>query len=356
MEIKDYFTWLREENLLKPVLKHHRSFETIFSKNLNATNERVILLGDTGFPMRRVSAILLGCYALAARRLDLNVELETAPPKSDSPNAPQSMISRILDSGEKNIVILNTSGNFGSLRSVGTSFRKIMENRHHKFIRTTGLANICTSNFHHMMDAINVDYDALKAKASMIKHRLDRANTVQILTRKGTDLTLDVSGQQSLTNVGDYQEYSRGGNMPCGEVYIPPNLNGAYGTLVIDESMKIGQYTTSLEKPVTFFIENGEIVKIKGDKKAMMFLEKLQIASKNTKHPENVKKVAELGIGINPSTKFLQSTIINEKLLGTAHIAFGGNSWFGGEIKVGSHYDHVFKDPLIKLDGQALPV
>lgn len=356
MILKDYFNWLREENLLKAVMKQHRTFESIFRHNLHVKDERIILIGDIGFPMRRVSAMLLGCYALSAKRLGLQTDLEVVAPQAGYHNAPDKLISSILNSGTNNIVILNTSGNFGSMRHVGTTFRRVMMDRQHKFIKTTGLANIGTGHFHHLMDSLNVDYDALKAKAALLKHKLDNANTVQITTRKGTDLTIDISGRESCTNVGDYQNFSTGGNMPCGEVYIPPNMYGAEGKLVIDESMKVGQYTVTLDKPVTFYISEGEIKSVKGDKKALLFLETLQNSARRAKDPSNVKKVAELGIGINPSTKFLETTIINEKVLGTAHIAFGGNSWFGGDINVGSHYDHVFKDPVIRLDGQVLPI
>jgi len=48
------------------------------------------------------------------------------------------------------------------------------------------------------------------------------------------------------------------------------------------------------------------------------------------------------------------STIMDEKVLGTAHIGIGSNHWFGGEIKTVYHGDQVFKNPKIYLDGKLL--
>jgi leucyl aminopeptidase (aminopeptidase T) len=47
--------------------------------------------------------------------------------------------------------------------------------------------------------------------------------------------------------------------------------------------------------------------------------------------------------------------LIDEGVLGTAHIALGLNFTYGGLIKdAKTHIDCVFKDPTIELDGKAL--
>ena len=72
------------------------------------------------------------------------------------------------------------------------------------------------------------------------------------------------------------------------------------------------------------------------------------------KYPERVRFVSELGVGINPAAVLIGSMIMDEKVLGTAHIAFGSNSWFGGDIKTIFHGDQVFKNPIFYVDGNKM--
>ena len=64
--------------------------------------------------------------------------------------------------------------------------------------------------------------------------------------------------------------------------------------------------------------------------------------------------MGELGIGINPGAVLIGSMIMDEKVLGTGHIAIGSNSWFGGDIKTIYHGDQVFKSPVYYLDGKKM--
>jgi leucyl aminopeptidase (aminopeptidase T) len=63
-----------------------------------------------------------------------------------------------------------------------------------------------------------------------------------------------------------------------------------------------------------------------------------------------------LGIGINPGALLIGSTIMDEKVLGTAHIGIGSNFWFGGEIKTVFHGDQIFKNPQIFINGERISV
>ena len=62
--------------------------------------------------------------------------------------------------------------------------------------------------------------------------------------------------------------------------------------------------------------------------------------------------IGELGIGFNPKINLMGAMVVDEKALGTAHIALGSNYWFGGDIYSISHLDQVFKNPLILFDGK----
>ncbi|MFW6233207.1 MAG: RPB7/RPC8 family DNA-directed RNA polymerase subunit [Nanoarchaeota archaeon] len=98
-------------------------------------------------------------------------------------------------------------------------------------------------------------------------------------------------------------------------------------------------------------IVNGLIDKIEGTSDAKLLAETLEELMKKAKFPENVKRISEIGIGINPNSRLIGPTIVDEKAINTAHIANGSNHWFNGPIITNVHLDHVFRDPEIYLDG-----
>ena len=54
------------------------------------------------------------------------------------------------------------------------------------------------------------------------------------------------------------------------------------------------------------------------------------------------KKIAELGIGCNKGAKFTNGyTLIDEKILGTIHIAIGWNKGYGGKNNASMHQDFI---------------
>ena len=65
---------------------------------------------------------------------------------------------------------------------------------------------------------------------------------------------------------------------------------------------------------------------------------------------KNAFNIAELGIGTNPKAIITGNILEDEKVLGTAHIAFGKNSSFGGKVDVPIHIDGVFNKPTIYVD------
>jgi leucyl aminopeptidase (aminopeptidase T) len=54
--------------------------------------------------------------------------------------------------------------------------------------------------------------------------------------------------------------------------------------------------------------------------------------------------IAEVGIGVNPSARLTGNSILDEKSLGTAHVAFGGNTGFGGANAASVHIDGIMRE------------
>ncbi len=64
--------------------------------------------------------------------------------------------------------------------------------------------------------------------------------------------------------------------------------------------------------------------------------------------------IAELGIGTNPKAVITGSTLEDEKVKGTCHLALGNNIGFGGKIDVPVHIDGVIKKPTIFIDAKVI--
>ena len=98
------------------------------------------------------------------------------------------------------------------------------------------------------------------------------------------------------------------------------------------------------------------MVEIKGGREADMLRESLEWAERTAKHDWGIRRLCELGIGLNPAARISGSMIIDEKVLKTAHVALGSNNWFGGTVYAAIHLDQVFKKPRITVDGRFLEV
>ncbi|MFH2028432.1 MAG: aminopeptidase, partial [Nanoarchaeota archaeon] len=177
-----------------------------------------------------------------------------------------------------------------------------------------------------------------------------------VTTKKGTDITFDIRGRNAYSNDGNYTKKGSGGNLPAGEVYIAPKKGKVYGTVIIDGTIKHRWGTSFVNQPIRISVERGEVQDIKGGMEANLLHKTLEWAYSKSKFPWGIKCIGELGIGINPRSTLIGATIMDEKVLGTAHIAFGSNYWFGGNIYSIIHLDQVFKDPKIYVDGDLLKI
>jgi len=73
-----------------------------------------------------------------------------------------------------------------------------------------------------------------------------------------------------------------------------------------------------------------------------------------TQHGDAGTNLAELGIGTNEKAELTGNILEDEKILGTAHVAFGASAAIGGEVQVPVHLDVVVLKPTVELDGEPL--
>jgi leucyl aminopeptidase (aminopeptidase T) len=96
---------------------------------------------------------------------------------------------------------------------------------------------------------------------------------------------------------------------------------------------------------------------IEGGEGARLLKRSLNEKSQKSRMPVwGIKKIGEIGIGLNPNASIVGTTIIDEKVLGTAHVALGSNYWFMGRVVAPLHLDQVFRDVEIFLNGKKVDV
>ena len=317
--------------------------------------ERILIIGDHGTAESQLSSTITKKYASACRQLGLNYEVIFQKARIKGEKADEKIIRRLKELPEGSIIILNVSIFVGTLASVGLSFRKFCHFNNHRFISSSGLIGIKDKEINIFTKSLDIDYKALDKRGTLLKEQLDKAKTVKITTPAGTDITLNITDMVAINNAGNYTQQATGGNVPAGEVYIPPKTVDAKGKIVVDGSIRTRKGTVLVKnKPVILTVEEGSVINIEGGKEAKQLQETIKWAQNRAKYPDRVTKICEFGLGTNPGASFVGATIIDEKILGTCHLALGSNSWFGGTNYSIVHLDHVLKDPTVYLDGKKL--
>ena len=190
------------------------------------------------------------------------------------------------------------------------------------------------------------DYGAVRDLSAGLAARLAGASRVRVTTPGGTDCTFDVRGREWKVDDGVLDRPGAFGNLPAGEVFVAPLANGADGVCVIDGSIALAGEGL-VDEPIRLTFERGRIVAVEGGKAAGTV--RRAIAEAGT----GADVVAELGIGTNERARVTGSVITDEKVLGTAHVAFGDNASpsYGGDNRAAIHVDGIMKDATIEADG-----
>jgi leucyl aminopeptidase (aminopeptidase T) len=190
------------------------------------------------------------------------------------------------------------------------------------------------------------DYGAVRALTASLAERLAGSRRVRVTTPGGTDCTFDVTGREWKLDDGVLDGPGAFGNLPAGEIFIAPLATGADGVCVIDRSIALGGEGL-VDEPIRLTFEHGRIVAIEGGRTAEATRATIADAG------EGADVVAELGIGTNDCARITGSVITDEKVLGTAHVAFGDNASgsYGGDNSAAIHVDGVMADATIEVDG-----
>ena len=189
---------------------------------------------------------------------------------------------------------------------------------------------------------MNADMAELRRRGAALAALLHNGREARITCQHGSDLRIGLEDRVPIADAGVLDAPGAFGNLPCGEAFIAPS--GGEGTLVVDGSIAgVGE----VETPVELTVRDGHLTDATGPEGATL-MELL------TKHGEDGTNIAELGIGTNEEATLTGNILEDEKILGTAHVAFGASAAIGGKVQVPIHLDCVVLEPSIEIDGEEI--
>jgi len=198
-----------------------------------------------------------------------------------------------------------------------------------------------------MLRTFPQDYSRIRQRVNRLCDLLDKSESVCVTTEIGTDLTFSIRERKGRGRKGGiYTEIGAWGNLPCGEAFIAPVEWTAHGIYFVDASHSgLGE----IKDPIRIEVQEGNAISVCGGSQSSLLLKLL-----NRIHDSKAFNIAEFGIGCNDKAKVCGVTLEDEKVLGTCHIALGGNAFFGGQTNVGIHLDGVIREPTVLLDKKTI--
>jgi leucyl aminopeptidase (aminopeptidase T) len=188
------------------------------------------------------------------------------------------------------------------------------------------------------------DLEEIRRRGWAVVSALNSGSEVRITCGHGSDLRFGLEGRLGIVDAGELSNRGAFGNLPCGEGFIAPLEGTAEGTLVVDGSIAgVGL----LETPTALTIREGHLTETDGSAGAAL----MELLSP---HGADGTNVAELGIGTNEEALLTGNILEDEKILGSAHLAFGASAGIGGTVQVPVHLDCVLLEPTVEIDGEAI--
>lgn len=194
--------------------------------------------------------------------------------------------------------------------------------------------------------AFDVQYHERYGTVNRYSDFFENGNIVRVLTKKGTNLTMNITGRKGNCCPGMTTKQMLLGSPPDIEANIAPLETETEGILVIDGSItdyRIGR----LEKPIVLKIVQGRIEDIQSE--CDDIVQRLHGIFQKTSD-ENAKIVGEFGIGFNNHAKLCGNMLIDEGAQGCVHFGMGSNWTIGGKNKVDFHLDFVMKNATVYID------
>jgi leucyl aminopeptidase (aminopeptidase T) len=191
---------------------------------------------------------------------------------------------------------------------------------------------------------MNADLEDVRRRSWAVVSTLNGGSEVRITCPRGSDFRFRIEDRLGIVDAGELSSRGAFGNLPCGEGFIAPLEGTGEGTLVVDGSIAA---VGLLETPTALSVSEGHLNGAEGEAGERL----LKLLAE---HGPDGSNLAELGIGTNEAAILTGNVLEDEKILGTAHVAFGASAGIGGTVQVPIHLDCVLLEPTVEVDGEAV--
>ena len=283
-------------------------------------DEKLLIVAD-----EKTSELGYG-FAVAGRACGFETTYVEAP--AQTKGEPPAPVSAAMEAADVAFLLTSMSYSHVKARVAATE----------KGARIASMPMMTTEIAENYLDA---DYPFIKKVSAQLAALLTNAKTVRVVTEKGTDITFSIEGRGGLADTGQLTEKGALGNLPAGEAFIAPIEHIGTGKIVVDGCIA---YLGPVKDDVMLTLKGGAIVSIEGGESAEGLKKFLEDKD------DEAKGIAEFGIGANPGAKIIGHPLVDEKVWGTIHIAFGMNVTIGGARQSNIHYDCIINDPTVWVD------
>ncbi|MFH0732687.1 MAG: hypothetical protein V2A72_07195 [Candidatus Omnitrophota bacterium] len=222
------------------------------------------------------------------------------------------------------------------------------------------------------LQTANPDYVKMRQAADKIHSLFEEGSFLHITTANGTDIRVDIKNKHGVKEVGDLKDQVYA-NIPTGEYYIAPG-DGTNGVIVFDVCGSVYSHSEDSTRPIKLIekirveIEKGYVAKdengkfkITGGSQAKLLIKSLEDGEEKaqkeaerlglegdaiTQYVKNTYHIGEFAIGLNEKAQQMGIIVVDEKIRGTCHFAFGNN--FDNKCTY-NHIDWIFNKPSIEL-------
>ena len=204
-----------------------------------------------------------------------------------------------------------------------------------------------------MEEGMCTDYKKVQELSKKVYDIASKAKTINVLTKKGTDLTATFSSKIKwlIADGNITNKETKWSNLPDGEVFTcVENINGK---VIVDGSLGdyFDKYKVIEKTPLILEIKNSRIIKLECENK------KLEKEIKEyIKQDENADRIGEFAIGTNIGLKKLIGNLLQDEKFPGIHIAIGHGypEHTGSDWDSKAHLDVIIQKTTIIVDGEEI--
>ncbi len=223
-----------------------------------------------------------------------------------------------------------------------TSLRRILHDNGGRFFS-------CPSFSFDLLDTVlaGVDLEAVRSDGTAVSKLLEQGKQATVVSGENSEYTLELDiserrGNAQIALCGDAGSFA---SLSL-EANVSPHEDKGDGAVEVSALHPTNRKGSEWRKSVLHF-KDGKIVDIVGLPADTDFIEKVLKSYED----DQMYHFAELGVGLNPVTRFTgESYIADESARGTIHFGMGRSISLGGCKHAAGHVDFIVECPTVRID------